>query len=147
MTAFPPLSLGTGPSPHRPSLSLTASFREVSRAFLEESHEFLYVSADGQTLEGVITMTDLIRAQSTGLTGDTPASEFMARNPVALATEDNGAVAAEALREYRLKSLPVVEDKQSRRLAGCLRARRLLAHVSRELGQDGPGTDRHEGPQ
>ena len=119
----------------QPLLKPTDPFREVSRAFLADSHEFLYISSDGQTLEGVITMTDLIRAQSTGLTGDTPVSEFMAKNPVALATDDNGAVAAEALREYRLKSLPVVGDKQSRRLAGCLRARRLLAHVSKELGQ------------
>jgi hypothetical protein len=36
------------------------------------------------------------------------------------------------MREYRLKTLPVVERKDSRKLAGCLRVRRLMAFVLKE---------------
>ena len=37
-----------------------------------------------------------------------------------------------ALREYRLETLPVVEHKNSRKLVGCLRFRRLLAFIFQE---------------
>ena len=118
----------------QPLLAPTATLRQVGQAFIETCHEVFYVAGDGQTLQGVVTMTDLIRAQSTGASRETPVTEFMAKNPVALAAEDNCAVAAAALREYRLKSLPIVERKENRRLVGCVRARRLLALVSQNLG-------------
>ena len=137
----------------QPLLAPTATLRQVGQAFIEDSQEFFYVSSDGQTLQGVVTMTDLIRAQSTGASGETPVTEFMAKNPVALAADDNCAVAAAALREYRLKSLPVVERKENRRLVGCIRARRLLALVSPTLepmpepaGCKPHGADHHFGP-
>jgi CBS-domain-containing membrane protein len=64
----------------------------------------------------------------------------MSKNPVALAADDTCAVAAAAFREYRLKSLPVVEHKESRKLSGCIRVRRLMAFVFKELrGQEGNG--------
>src|SRR5262249_50184456 len=65
----------------QPLLLPTATLPEVSRTFVQHSNEFFYVSSDGQTLEGVVTMTDLIRAQSSGATRETPATEVMAKNP------------------------------------------------------------------
>ena len=50
--------------------------------------------SDGQTLDGVVTITDLIRARATGATGQTPASQFMTSNPVALAADDDCAASA-----------------------------------------------------
>ena len=100
---------------------------------MNDGNEFFYVSSDGETLEGVVTMTDLIRARSTGATPATPASEFMTQKPVALALDDNGAVSAAAIREYRLKNLPIVTQKNSRKLAGCLRVRRLMGYVFKEI--------------
>ena len=79
-------------------------------------------------------MIDLIRCRAADASFATPASEFMTKDPVALAVDDTCAVAAEALREYRLKSLPIVERKDNRKLAGCLRARRLMGSV---LAQNG----------
>jgi NADH dehydrogenase len=117
----------------QPLLPPTATLREVSRAFVQNSNEFFYVSSDGQTLEGVVTMTDLIRAQSAGATGETPATEFMAKTPIALAADDTCLTAATVLREYRLKSLPIVERKETRRLVGCIRARTLLAYGLKEM--------------
>ena len=119
----------------QPVLSPTATLSDVSHAFVENGNEFFYVSSDGKSLEGVVTITDLLRGRAMGATGDSKLSEFMTKNPVALSVEDNCAVASAAIREYRLKSLPVVAGKNDRRLLGCIRARRLMAYVFQQAEQ------------
>jgi len=79
-----------------------------------------------------VTITDLLRAQPGPDNSVTPLGEFMTRNPVTVAADDDCSVAASAFREYRLKSLPVVERKDSRKLIGCIRVRRLMAFVTKE---------------
>ena len=118
----------------QPLLKPTATLSEVSHAFVETTNEFFYVSTDGQTLEGVVTITDLLRGRAAGASTSTPVSEFMTKNPVVLAADDNCATASTSLREYRLKSLPVVEGKVNRKLVGCIRARRLMAFVLKAPG-------------
>jgi len=116
----------------QPLLKPEASIREVGHAFVEHRNEFFYVSSDGETLEGVITITDLLRGREKDEPAELQAKHFMTQNPVAVALDDDCAVAANAIREYRLKSLPVVDRKDSRRLVGCLRIRRLAAFVLKE---------------
>jgi NADH:quinone reductase (non-electrogenic) len=120
----------------QPLLNPNTSLQEVAHAFVSDGAEFFYVASDGQTLEGVVTITDLIRARSTGAALTIPASQFMTPNPVALAMDDNCAVAAAAIREYRLKSLPIVERKDTRKLAGCLRVRRLMGYLLKQIEQN-----------
>jgi NADH dehydrogenase len=117
----------------QPLLKPETTLTEVGHGFVQTTNEFFYVSSDGQTLEGVVTITDLLRGRAAGAIGTTPVSEFMTKNPVVLAADDNCAVAATSLREYRLKSLPVVERKDNRRLVGCIKARRLMALVFKGL--------------
>ena len=50
--------------------------------------------------------------------------------------DDDCSVAATAFREYRLKSLPVVDQKNNRKLVGCIRVRRLMAFVMKETAKD-----------
>ena len=78
-------------------------------------------------------MTDLIRAHSAGLSGDAPVSEFMVRNPLTITVDDNCATAEAMLLEHSLKWLPVVAGKNDKRIAGCLRMRRLIGHVLQSL--------------
>ena len=120
----------------QPLLKPDATLAEVGHAFVENPNEFFYVSSDGQTLEGVVTITDLLRGRAGGATAASPASQFMTRNPVALAADDDCALASAAIRECRLKSLPVVERKDNRKLVGCIRVRRLMAYVFKELGKE-----------
>jgi len=120
----------------QPLLKPTHTMREVSRAFVENGNEFFYVSSDGASLEGVVTITDLLRGRDGGATAETPASEFMTKNPVALAADDDCAVASAAIRECRLKSLPVLERNDSRKLVGCIRLRRLMAYLFKGLGSE-----------
>jgi NADH dehydrogenase len=115
-------------------LTPETTLREVGRAFVDHGNEFFYVVRDGQILEGILTITDVLRARSMGATDQTPAREFMTKNPVALGMDEDCALATAAIREYRLKSLPVVEQKDSRKLAGSLRVRRMMAYVFQELG-------------
>ena len=100
---------------------------------MKHNQEFFYVSENGQIVDGVITITDLLRSGmgSAGAIGT--AQEIMTKNPVTVSIDDDCTVAATAIREYRLKSLPVVERKDSRALAGCIRVRRLMAYVLKEI--------------
>jgi CBS domain-containing protein len=113
----------------QPLLQPTLTAREVSKAFVEHGHEFFYVSSDGETLEGVVTITDLLRAQSSRDAKTPVLKDLMTKDPVVVSVDDDCALAANAIREYRLKSLPVVDRKGSRKLVGCLRVRRLMAFV------------------
>jgi NADH dehydrogenase len=119
----------------QPLLKPDCTLSDVSRAVVDHGNEFFYVSSDGQQLEGVVTMTDLLRGRSMGATATTPVAEFMTKNPVAVAADDDCAVASAAMREYRLKSLPVVDQKGSRKLVGCLRIRRLMAYIFKQNGR------------
>lgn len=119
------------PSP-QPLLKPATTMHEVGQAFVEHGNEFFYVSADGEGVDGVVTITDLLRGQSGAANGLTPVSDFMTKNPVTVTADDDCSVAATAIREYRLKSLPVVERKDGRKLVGCIRVRRLMAFVMKE---------------
>ena len=117
----------------QPLLTPATTMREVGQVFVEHGNEFFFVSSDGQTIDGVVTITDLLRGQANGADRMTPVSEFMTKNPVTIAADDTCAVASNVLREYRLKSLPVVEDKAGRKLQGCLRIRKIMAYVLKEI--------------
>jgi NADH dehydrogenase len=116
-----------------PWLKPDATLRQVGHAFVEHGNEFFYVSGDSQAIEGVVTITDLVRNQNPAAR----AADFMTRHPVTVSADDNCAVAANALREYRLKTLPVVEQKGSRKVVGCLRVRKMLAFVMKALKAEG----------
>lgn len=111
----------------KPVFQQSSTMNDVARAFIEHPHEVFYVVDGDWKLEGVITMTDWLRALSNGATPQTPVFEIMVKRPVVITAQDHAPVAAGVLREYSLKSLPVVEQGD-RSLVGCLRARRLIAH-------------------
>jgi NADH dehydrogenase len=130
----------------KPLLQPSTSMRDVGHAFVDHGHEFFYVSADGQNVDGVVTITDLLRAQPQA-NSTTPVSSFMTRNPVTVTAEDDCSIAASAIREYRLKSLPVVERKDSRKLVGCIRIRRLMAFVMKETANANHDGALHSKPE
>jgi NADH dehydrogenase len=123
-----PLSATLEPLPS-PLVKPTDSLQTVARLFAADSADFFAVSADGVRLDGILTLTDLLRAYSRGLAPDAPASAFMVGNPVAILATDSALVAVAAFRENGIKYLPVVTDQASRRLVGFIRARHLLARI------------------
>ena len=121
------------PAP-QPILRPTATLLEVTRRFAESDSPFFLVSADGERLDGLITLTDLLRAQATGVLPETALGEYMIRNPAVVSATDTCLVAAAAFREHGHKQIPVVQDPVSRRLVGVIRARRLIARVMQVVG-------------
>lgn len=112
-----------------PLLKPTETLYQVSHHFARHASDFFFVSPDGAKLEGMITLTDLLRAQSSGVKPDTPLADFMKRDPAILAATDSALIAASAFREHGYKTLPVVADKNSRRIVGVVRVRKLIARV------------------
>ena len=121
------------PAP-QPLLRPTATLLEVTRLFGENDAPFFFVSSDGERIEGLVTLTDLLRAQSTSLAPETSLAQFMIRNPTVISTTDSCLVAASAFREHGYKYLPVVHDTESRRIAGYVRARKLIARIMQVVG-------------
>ncbi len=121
------------PAP-KPLLRPTETLFDVTRRFGESDEQFFFVSSDGDQLEGLVTLTDLLRAQATGTSPETPLSEFMIRHPAVILTTDSCLVAAAAFREHGHKLLPVVHDKQTLSIAGVIRARKLIARIMQVVG-------------
>lgn len=117
-----------------PLLRPDTTLRETMRVFAQHTSDFFYVSADGAKLDGVVTLTDLLRAQGQSAAPDAPASSFMSRDPIYLTQNDTPMMAAVAFREHGFKYLPIVADQQSRRIVGFMRARKLMARVMEEVG-------------
>lgn len=112
-----------------PLLKPTDTLYQVTHQFARSPSDFFFVSPDGARLEGMITLTDLLRAQSSGVKPETPLADFMKKDPTSLAATDSALVAASAFREHGFKTLPVVTDKTSARIVGVIRVRKLIARV------------------
>jgi len=112
-----------------PLLKPTDTLYEVTHQFARHPSDFFFVSPDGARLDGMITLTDLLRAQSKGVKPETPLADFMMKDPTVLAATDSALVAASAFQEHGFKTIPVVTDKTSRRIVGVVRVRKLIAKV------------------
>jgi NADH:ubiquinone reductase (H+-translocating) len=121
------------PAP-QPLLRPTDTMLDVTRQFGESDNQFFFVSADGERLDGLVTLTDLLRVQATGMTPETPLADFMIRNPATITTADDCLVAASEFREHGHKLLPVLHNRQTRAIAGVILARKLIARIMQVVG-------------
>jgi NADH:ubiquinone reductase (H+-translocating) len=112
-----------------PLLKPTDSLFAVTYQFAQNPSDFFFVSGDGVKLEGLITLTGLLRAQSSGAKPETPLAEVMVRDPAVIAETDSTLIAASAFRELNYKILPVVADKTGRRIVGVVRVRKLITRI------------------
>lgn len=119
----------------RPFLNTTDTLLSTTQLFANTAADFFYVVSQGDRLEGLITLTDLLRVHSGGMAPDTPLEKIMTRDPACIAATDSALVAASAFREHGFKSLPVVNDKSSRHVVGVIRARKLIARLLKAVPQ------------
>ncbi|MSU46165.1 MAG: CBS domain-containing protein [Lacunisphaera sp.] len=111
-------------------MKTTDSLYDTSHQFARHPSDFFYVSADGARLDGLITLTDFLRAQGKGVPPETPLALFMTKDPAMLAAMDTVLIASSSsFREHGYKVLPVVVDKASRRIVGIIRVRKLIARI------------------
>lgn len=125
------------PAP-QPFLAPTTPLREVTRLFAETTNDLFFVASAGDRLEGIVTLTDLLRAQGSGAAPETPAAQFMVAAPAAILATDTALLAASAFREHGVKTLPVLADPATRRIAGLVRARKLIARLLQATPPPGP---------
>ncbi|MBI5426478.1 MAG: FAD-dependent oxidoreductase [Opitutae bacterium] len=116
------------PAP-QPFLAPTTPLREVTRLFAETTNDLFFVAGPGDRLEGIVTLTDLLRVQGNGAAPETPVAQFMVAAPAAILATDTALLAASAFREHGYKSMPVIADAASRRIVGLVRARKLIARL------------------
>jgi NADH dehydrogenase len=119
--------------PPQPLLPVTTTLREPTRAFAVSANDVFYIVSASDRLEGLVTLTDLLRAQGNSLKPETPVTEFMAARPASILATDTALIAASAFREHNYKSLPVVADRASLRVVGTIRARQLIAKLLKTL--------------
>ena len=110
-----------------PLLKPADTLGEAVHVFATHESDFFFVSRDGVQLDGVVSLADLIRAQSTDTPPEAPVAWIMAKSPTMITQNDTCLIAAAAFNEYNLRFLPVVADQDSRRIVGFVRARKLLA--------------------
>ena len=122
----------------QPLLSPSSTLAEVGRALAAHNHEVLYICGKDQALQGVVTLTDWMRALSRGAAPETPVAEFMVPQPIMLSVDDDATRAAMIIREHRVKNLPVVQSRESMLLVGCVKTRRLMAHIFNHIGKVTP---------
>lgn len=116
------------PAP-QPLLAPATPLREVTRLFADSTNDLFLVAGAGDRLEGLVTLTDILRVQGNGAAPETPVADFMVKSPAAIAATDTALVAASAFREHGYKTMPVVADAASRRIVGLIRARKLIARL------------------
>ena len=72
----------------------------------EEEHSFyIYVTDEGDHLQGVFSLRDLILADP-----EAPVRDFMTQDLVCVSPEDEQDGAVRKIMKYNLKALPVVDD-------------------------------------
>jgi CBS domain-containing protein len=112
----------------------TTTLLEVTQRFADQEDDLFLVSADGTRLDGLVTLSDLLRAHAVGSPPATPLEKFMVASPKAIAAGDTCLMAAAAFREYGHKWLPVVDDDGNRRIVGLVRARKLISRIMQLVG-------------
>src|SRR5262245_13072064 len=110
-----------------PLLAPTLTVRDATRTFARTTTDVLYVSRDGRTLDGLVTLEGLLRAKADGAVPSTPIETLMIVRPLALTLQDSCTTVFATMQEHVLTSVPIVHDGGSRELAGCITLRRLVA--------------------
>lgn len=114
-------------------LSPDDMFEDAVRLFDLHHVEFLCVLDQGGCLQGVITRNELFEAFAQGKTAAAKVRDFMKAAPVVVTPGDTSLMAGDVMNRHDLDWLPVVEDKDSRRLAGVIRSERMLRHLVSHL--------------
>ncbi|MGH7334754.1 MAG: FAD-dependent oxidoreductase [Candidatus Rokuibacteriota bacterium] len=111
-----------------PPLQPESTFADAIRWFDTNDLDFCCVLDDRRCLRGILTRVDVLRAIEMGAQHHTPVQQFMAKEPVAVTTEDSSVLTAATMRDHGLTRLPVISG-EDRRLQGYVRAERMLSVV------------------
>jgi signal-transduction protein with cAMP-binding, CBS, and nucleotidyltransferase domain len=112
-----------------PPLTPDATYFQAIERFNRQVLDVCYVCDAQGSLVGVLTHRDLFNAIQNGADASTPVSRIMTASPVALTKADTTAAVVMTMREHTLRWIPIVENSTHRKLAGYIRAEKLLERV------------------
>ena len=91
-------------------------------------------------MEGIVGKNELFEAFAQGKGRTATVHDFMRTDPVLVTPTDTGLTGGDLMNKHDLDWLPVVDDKDSRRLTGVIRSERmfhyLVSHLSEESGSN-----------
>ena len=118
-----------------------STLEEALRTFKDDGLTYCCVLDTHRALKSIVTRTDFLRAFDAAAAlppeqrRSTPVEHFMVSDPVVLTHDDSCLVAAETMRDRRLKGIPVVKSRTDRRVVGYVRAETLMHRVLQHLGE------------
>jgi len=110
-------------------LSPEDTFEDTLRMFDRLAVEYLTVLDEKGRLEGIVTRNELFEAFAQGKTPSTKVREFMCADPVVVTPDDMSLTAGELMNRHDLDRLPVVENREDRRLIGIVRSEKILRRL------------------
>lgn len=134
-----PLSEFMGAAPdHR--LSPEDTLEGAVRMFDLNAVEYLIVLDEKGRLEGIVTRNELFEAFAQGKKPSIEVREFMRVDPVAVTPDDMSLMAGDLMNRHDIDWLPVVENKENRRLIGLVRSEKMLRWLVEQSHIDPSGS-------
>jgi NADH dehydrogenase len=109
------------------------TFAETLKIFNENSLDFCCVINKDNHLKGILTRTDLLRAFEVGTYLNLKVQDFIVADPVTITIDDSSVVAALTIRDHGLKCLPVIDNYDSRKIKGYIKAGKMLDRVLQQV--------------
>ncbi|MCS6884924.1 MAG: FAD-dependent oxidoreductase [Acidobacteriota bacterium] len=109
-------------------LKTSDTLEQVVALFEAGEEDFFFVSDDGKSLDGIVTLTDVLRALESRTTEVARVGQFC-NIPLAVCATDTALIAAQTMRDNGFKWMPIISDKQSRILVGWIKAQTLISKV------------------
>jgi NADH:quinone reductase (non-electrogenic) len=109
-----------------------STLEHAMTSFEKTPSSFLCILDERHSLQGILTRTDIFRASELGANRHTPVRDFMVP-AITVTRSDTSLMAAALLRDHELKSVPVIESENDRRIVGYVRAERMFMHVLQKL--------------
>ncbi|HEX9665805.1 MAG TPA: FAD-dependent oxidoreductase [Thermodesulfobacteriota bacterium] len=112
-----------------------STFEDALNLLSEKSLEYCCVVDNDNTLKGILTRTDFVRAVDSGVKRHTKVREFMKADPIIVTVNEETPSVAATMRLHDIKWMPVVEDLDSRKIKGYVRIDRIMKFVLQHLPQ------------
>lgn len=120
-------------------LSPDDTFDHAVRTFDQHGVEFLCVVNEVGSLQGLITKNELLEAFGLVSTTTTKVRDFMQSDPIMVTPDDTSLQSGDLMSKHNLDWLPVVENRDSRRLIGVLRSKRMLRYLVSSIKDEAAG--------
>ena len=117
--------------PHR--LSPQDTYEETVGLFDEHAVESVCVLDEHERLLGIVTKTELFGTFEQAKGPATKVEDFMSSNPMMVTPDQSPLAAAELMHKHDVDWMPVVENKDTRRLIGVIRSERMLRSLVAQM--------------